>query len=323
MAKLVLNDDRPALAVIGDVHGHLQLAPCVAARWQRQLGVRFEAVLLCGDVGTFTEYSQLDGATLAHAKNNPCELEFLQQWATDPPAPWLAKIFDPADDGLGLCCPVVMVHGNHEGFAHLATLAPRRRPAEVLEIEQLPAVVAGRFIRYLPSGWKMTTASGLIVAGVGGMEPGQRRARYHPMAFVDESAVESLLDGSKADILITHQGPSAVQGEHGSPTLQALLDADVARVWFHGHSTPNPQPIDAGPNGACRVVPLGDVAFAGRGKSAGEPGLGGWAYLTVRDGVPVVRKETPPFWRDLRQSHWARTSDGGLVAPDLARFAWP
>src|SRR4051812_6855178 len=98
------------------------------ARWQQHLGLRFEAVFLCGDVGTFSEYAQLDGATLAHAKTNPCELEFLEQWAADPPAPWLAKIFEPPDAGLGLCCPVVMVHGNHEGFAHLEGRVPHRRP---------------------------------------------------------------------------------------------------------------------------------------------------------------------------------------------------
>ena len=44
------------IAVVGDVHGHLQLALCVLARWQHVLGAKFEAVLLCGDVGTFTEF---------------------------------------------------------------------------------------------------------------------------------------------------------------------------------------------------------------------------------------------------------------------------
>src|SRR3954451_4074893 len=113
-------DLRPIeVAVVGDVHGHLQLALCMLARWQAELNVRFEAVFLCGDVGTFTEETQLDSATRSHAKNNPCELEFLRQWATWPQAPWLEHIFLPEGEGLGLCCPVVMVHGNHEGFAHL------------------------------------------------------------------------------------------------------------------------------------------------------------------------------------------------------------
>jgi hypothetical protein len=71
-------------AILGDVHGHLQLSLCMVARWQKELGFVFDAVFLCGDVGTFTEESQLDSATRSHAKDNPCELEFLKQWATVP-----------------------------------------------------------------------------------------------------------------------------------------------------------------------------------------------------------------------------------------------
>ena len=68
------------VCAIGDVHGHLQLALCMAAQWQKELDINFEAVLLCGDVGTFTEDIQLDSTTRRHAKCNPCELEFLYQW---------------------------------------------------------------------------------------------------------------------------------------------------------------------------------------------------------------------------------------------------
>jgi hypothetical protein len=67
------------LAVVGDCHGHLQLALGVLARWQQEENLRFEAVFLCGDVGTFTEDGQLDKATRRHARTNPCELEFLTQ----------------------------------------------------------------------------------------------------------------------------------------------------------------------------------------------------------------------------------------------------
>jgi hypothetical protein len=60
----------------------------------------------------------LDNATRRHAGNNPCELEFLYQWATVPQPEWIRKIFRPlTQGGCGLECPVVMVHGNHEGFA--------------------------------------------------------------------------------------------------------------------------------------------------------------------------------------------------------------
>lgn len=319
-------DRPPILAVVGDVHGHLQLALCMLARWQRHLGVDFDAVLLCGDVGTFADEGQLDSATRKHARNNVCELEFLRQWAPFPPAPWLEHLFRPADEsggGLGLTCPVVMVHGNHEGFAHLESLGSRRqRPAEPVPAAELRAVDSSGFIHYLPSGWRCRTPGGVVVGGVGGMEAGQRRAHYHPLAYIDEAAVEALLDAEPVDVLITHQGPAAVQGDHGSPTLDVLLKRPVARAWFHGHSTPVTEPTPAGTGGKCLVVPLGDVAFPGRGRNADDPGLDGWAYLTMGEGGPAVTKETPPFWRELRRSRWVTADDGRLVSPDLARFLW-
>ena len=55
------------VCVIGDVHGHMQLALLMAARWQVELGAHFDAVLLCGDVGAFSAADRLDKATRRHA----------------------------------------------------------------------------------------------------------------------------------------------------------------------------------------------------------------------------------------------------------------
>jgi hypothetical protein len=307
------------LAVVGDVHGHLQLALCVLARWQAELGVRFDCVLLCGDVGTFTDGSQLDNATVRHARSNPCELEFLSQWSVAAPPPWLAHLFLPraTGRGLGLECPVVMVHGNHEGFAHLEGLRRGRPPARPVEAAALPAVDTDGYVRFLPSGWTTVAPGGCVVAGVGGIERGQRRAEYHPMAYIDDAAVESLCAAAPVDVLVTHQGPAALQGDLGSPTLDLLLECGAARSWFHGHATPNPDIVRAG---TCTVVPLGDVAFGGRGNRAEDPGLDGWSYARVTaDAVDVVR-ETPPFWREYRPGKWKVLPDGLLVCPDLVPF---
>jgi predicted phosphodiesterase len=187
------------VAAVGDTHGHLQLALCVLARWQEELGVKFDAVFLCGDVGTFTDSSQLDKATRRHGKANPCELEFLYQWSAEPQAPWLDYIFRSKDnDGLGLVCPVVMVHGNHEGFEHLARLVPGRTPDEPVDASDLPAVDTNGHIHLLPSGWRTETPSGLSVAGVGGIERGQRRVDYHEMAFIRDDAVPRDRPGLRA-----------------------------------------------------------------------------------------------------------------------------
>jgi hypothetical protein len=92
---------RSALVIlaIGDTHGHLQLALVVAARWQAELGAEFEAVLLCGDVGSFTSDDQLDSTTRRHAKTNPCELEFLRQSSAVAQPEWLGLLFRRVSDG--------------------------------------------------------------------------------------------------------------------------------------------------------------------------------------------------------------------------------
>jgi predicted phosphodiesterase len=306
------------IAVVGDVHGHLQLALCLVARWQIEQRVRFDAVFLCGDVGTFVGESQLDSTTRRHARQNPCELEFLRQWATRPPAPWIDAIFAcPEDGGLGLACPVVMVHGNHEGFTHLQTLASPA-PEPCAGLADLPVVDSGGHIRWLQSGWRLRLPSGQVVCAIGGIERNQRYAQYHDLAYISEEAVLRLLYGEPIDILVTHQGPSRLQGEHGSSTFDLLLEAPVApRFWFHGHSTPNREIVTSG---TTTIVPLGDLAF--QGGSRDDPGHDGLAMLLLDGEVASVRRETPPFWREFRRHLWAET-DCGLVAPPLSRMVRP
>jgi len=315
------------VAVVGDVHGHLQLACCVMARWQRELGVKFEAVFFCGDVAAFTEDAQLDNATRRHAKANPCDIEFLTQWATRPQAPWLDFIFKPIEDGgLGLTCPVVMVHGNHEGFSHLEEIVPAEFPEEPVAIEELPVVDTNGHVRLLPSGWRARLPSGHIVGGVGGIQPGQRRADYHPMAYITEEAVLRLLDAGQVDLLLTHQGPSGVQDDKGSDLLQPLLEEGVARVWCHGHSITRPEPTRGGRLGQCLVVPLEGIAFHvpkqyPRSREPYHPGTDGWAWVSLSEGEAVVHKETPPFLREYCRHHWL-VLDDLLVCPPLVRVAW-
>jgi predicted phosphodiesterase len=305
------------ICVIGDLHGHVQLALCMAARWQRETGQDFEAVFLCGDVGTFTADDQLDSTTRRHGKSNPCELEFLQQWSVDPQPSWLAGIFPPTSEGgLGLTCPVVMVHGNHEGFAHLEKLIPEEQPEMAVDIAALPAIEAGGWLRLLPPGWKCMTASGLSVAGVGGIEQGQRYADYHPMAYIDDDAVIRLLESDPVDLLVTHQGPSGVQGDKGSETLQLLLDNTVARVWCHGHSIVHPDIVQAGPEGETLVVPLHDIAFPCKGPTPDDPGEDGFCMVTFDPEVSVLRQR-PDFWRRYRKNKWRHREGYGLVCPDL------
>lgn len=306
------------ICVIGDVHGHLQLALAMTASWQAERAAPFEAVFLCGDVGTFTSDAQLDSTTRRHGKANPCELEFLTQWSATPFPQWLAMVFAPlSDDGLGLTCPIVMVHGNHEGFSHLATLAPQVPADEIVEIGQLPAIDTGGFLRYLPNGCRCRTASGKVVAGVGGIEIGQRNADYHPLAYLDEAAILRLLELPASDMLITHQGPAKLQRDGGATDLDLLLEAGKARVWCHGHSIRQPGIVDIS---GVRVVPMEDATFT---KNTDDPGDACLAaiHFDAPDTPPRVELGRPADWRIFRKNKWLVLDETRLVCPPLAKFA--
>lgn len=186
----------------------------------------------------------------------------------------------------------------------------------------LPAVDSDARIRYLPSGWRARTPSGLVCGAIGGIEKGQRTADYHDLAYIDEGAILSLLDGDRVDVLITHQGPSAIQGDqHGSSSLQLLLETEIADVWAHGHSRPQRAIQSAGPNGRTRVIPMGDIAFRGSaGSEPDAPGPDGWAVVTFGEQIRV-RRERPPFWGKLRRRKWQALPDGTLLCPALQRPA--
>jgi hypothetical protein len=86
-----------------------------------------------------------------------------------------------------------------------------------------------------------------------------------------------------------------VQGDHGSETLQLLLDEGIASAWVHGHSTPCLDVVRAGPGGQTEVVPLGDVTFPGRGRQAREP-VGGEADAAVPAGLPADEVDPHARW---------------------------
>ena len=308
------------ICTIGDTHGHLQLALCMAACWQRERNITFDAVFLCGDVGTFTSDEQLDDATRRLGEPNPCELEFLYQWLAVPFPNWLQMIFAPTEHGgMGLTCPVVMVHGNHEGFSHLQTLVSAVSTDKIVEITHLPTVDRGGFIRYLPNGCRCRTQSDIVVGGIGGIDIRQRVGLYPDMAYFDDAVISQFRKVPPVDLLITHQGPSEFQGDGGSAFLQELLKTGRMRCWCHSHSVQRPGIATAGPSGRIRVVPLKDATFM---KSSSDPGRDCFAAIHFDSSKEPPQAEMiyPKNWGNYHQRNWFQLDGNRLVCPDLAQF---
>lgn len=116
---------------------------------------------------------------------------------------------------------------------------------------------------------------------------------------------------------MTHQGPARVQGaEKGSPSLDILLDAEIASVWFHGHETPEKATTSGGPNGLTKIVPLGDVTFQGKSPNADDPYLEGFSRTCFHKDI-MIDRSPPLFWREFRRNKWHQLPNGQLVCPHL------
>lgn len=226
--------------------------------------------------------------------------EVTRQWMTDPPKLWLDRLFEPiSTGGLGLLCPVVMVHGNHEGFPLLAGLLKSIPVAGDVPIGELPRVDPAGRLSYLPGGWRTQTDSGLLIGGIGGIDREQRKIQYHDLAYITDKAVQAVLEGSPLDVLLTHAGPARLQGfPAGAPSLDAILDAGITRSWFHGHSLPAP---DIQTIGTTTVVPLHGVPFRTRGPDVGQPGEDAWCLVSISGGgrgrqarAPRLLARVPP-----------------------------
>lgn len=310
------------VCVTGDVHGHLQLALGVAARWQKELDSNFEAVLICGDIGSFARVEDLDKATRRHAKNNPdgCDLEFTKQWMHPERAPWLAKIWESeANGGLGLEAPCVITYGNHEGFDLIRKATPNRMREEPVELGELRAIDPDRRILLLPSGWRLKLPSGIVIGSVGGIQPGQRhKAGYDEMAYIQEKAVESIAVGEPMDVLITHQGPRATQGfNRGSDLLDRILETGKAKTWFHGHSVGDPEIKTIGNT---TVVPLNGVPFRPNGPMEGQPDEDAWCSVDFSEASPEIDRQRPDCWWEFHRRNWSSSDRCGVVMPQLSSW---
>ncbi|NPB04311.1 MAG: hypothetical protein GXO39_07880 [Thermotogae bacterium] len=298
------------VCVVGDVHGHLQLALSVAHLWQKDLGEEFEAVLLVGDLGAFTSEDRLDKATRKFAERNPMELEFMHQWLQTPPPPWIEGIFKPVSEGgLGIK-NVIAIRGNHEDFEYLRSITPERTPPMPVEVEDLPSLDPNGFIKYLPDTWVVRLPSGTTVAGLGGVTTKKK-------GFLPEEDILELMgilgDIGLVDILLTHQGPEAVQEEAGSYELNDLLGG--ARYWFHGHAVRNPEIVTVK---GTTVVPLEHANFS----HSRELDPNGWAVLKLGEEEKVWRG-LPKGAPEVAHGRWIRWKFNGkevFVSPLLWAF---
>lgn len=280
------------IAVVGDVHGHLELLYGILGRWQRETRVPIDLILQVGDLGAMPE--SLDRATTRHATRDPEELGFGLFAGDSPPA----SLLDPRP-------PLVFIPGNHEDFEFLsrcgdaagadALLVPVTRDKRILELR------SGRV-------WTSDSAGALSVAGVSGVAKRGHKRHTHPRLHLkdDDALAIGARGRGEVDILISHERPSGIEEgfKHdlgGSEALRLLIEEAQPRLAFFGHY----DRAGEWAIGSTRVIGLAGCGYERRGAWRVKQGAiaivdwDGFGFAVSKLSTPWMLQSTRDNWR-----HW-------------------
>lgn len=221
--------ERKYIAVLGDLHGHFELAFTILQRWENKHQKKLDLILQVGDFGIWPKPYMLDPPTYKFAQHDPAEISF-PQFQEDTPVN--ARFFDPTHPN-HLKAPVIFIKGNHEDFQYLQSV----------QCEQNTGVIPVDYherILYLPNG-RTVTREGITIGGLGGKEFDQ-----HGNGFTRREV--RALEDQTTDILLIHepyQGALPSQKYHkGSPTIRTLIEITQPRLVFCGHYHENGKELE-------------------------------------------------------------------------------
>jgi hypothetical protein len=288
------------IAIVGDVHGHLELMYAILGRWQRESSERLDLILQCGDMGSYRSVEGVDSATRRHAERDPEEMGFAAFAGPTPPATAL----DPRP-------PLVFIPGNHEDFAFLEEC--ERRASGEHGVPVVYPVSDDGLLSALRSGetWSFAARDrSLRVAGVSGAAGRARKQGRHPRLHLDEEGALRLAAAGRDafDVLISHDGPTGLWERawagRGSEALRLLLEETQPPLAFFGHyDHPGEWRI-----GRTRVFALAGCGYQPYGpwrlKQGGIALLqwDGERAIVERLDTKWLRAATLTSWR-----HWGRT----------------
>lgn len=217
------------IALLGDLHGHFELAFSIFQRWEFEHQKKLDLILQVGDFGVWPKPYMLDLQTYKFAQHDPDEISFPQFQENTPVN---ARFFDTTHPN-HLKAPVIFIKGNHEDFHYLQSI----------QCEQNNGVIPVDYyerILYLPNG-RTLLHEGITIGGIGGKEfdpPGNGFTRREALA----------LENKAIDILLVHEPyKGALPFPHnnkGSPTIRSLTEIAQPRLVFCGHYHENGKELE-------------------------------------------------------------------------------
>lgn len=241
------------IAVFADLHGRILLAFMLCARWQRETGERLTAIFQAGDLAVYPDESQLDRATVRHARADADELGFLRDFI-EPREEVASKLAETT-------CPMIFVRGNHEDHAWLDE---RERGATGSTF----AVDPYQRIYCLRTGMPYTLSDddvALTTLGIGriGVPIGARSADEAKYAQLHELDRLYTLGPKLVDILLTHDVPptNINRRSQGMDEIRLMLDEYKPIYYIYGHTDePHRRELDA--NGVTLAIRMADLNWS-------------------------------------------------------------
>lgn len=243
------------LAIFADIHGKFLLPFKLVDYYQNFTGDKIDAIIQCGDMGAFVSKSNMDKATLRHAKHDRDELGFMDDFVR--PNKHIALFLKT------LNIPMYAVRGNHEDHDFLDDLENQSGDLPYFTID------AYEMVKVLKTGHHFTLkndSDDISLVGVGRIGDIKGRTDKKFIQAYEKQQLKKLYKHSgDIDLLISHDKASQSIRGYGSQEIAELLDNIAFRHHFHGH-TGEPFHHYMAENGITHTVKIKELEFNQKGK---------------------------------------------------------
>ncbi|WP_291726309.1 metallophosphoesterase family protein [Bernardetia sp.] len=218
------------IALFADLHGRILLAFKLIERLQRERNIKIDLILQCGDLGAFPNITNLDKATLRHAKREPSELGFYHHFTKKSKK--VEQILEKVE------ATMYAVRGNHEDHQFLNELEQQSNESS------FPIDVYGK-IRICKTGHLQDfEKNGVKLNWVGiGRTGSRKKERQHQEQYIQPYEIENLKKlytkktNTNIDLLITHDSAlHFTTKDFGMQQIREFLSNYKPHYHFFGHT---------------------------------------------------------------------------------------
>ncbi len=249
------------IALFADLHGRILLAFKLIERLERERNIKIDLILQCGDLGAFPDPTNLDKATLRHARREPSELGFYHHFIKKNKK--IEQILDKIE------ATMYAVRGNHEDHEFLNKLEKQSDEAS------FPIDVYGK-IRVCKTGHLQTFKNEKVELNwVGIGRTGSRKfSQKDKEQYIQPYEIDALnkLTSSKnkkqIDLLISHDSAlHFTTKDFGMQQIRDFLLKKKPFYHFFGH-TGQPFSVVEDDNGFTQSCKIKELEFENNGSLA-------------------------------------------------------